>query len=224
MWSFLVACPLARTTARPLAVGCSTGFWLAKDSKRCNDQVVWAKTVGATLPCAGPYAVGRRHDVSSQFQIPEFVTPNQAGTWTPCNSPAPKNGATSPEHPFPRPTPDPEADHHAELQAVRQQVEAMQDVSAHLRSDRFFVLEAVRAHGTALKFVDAELRKDRGVVLEAVRSNGLALEFVAEELRGDREVVLEAVRETGWALQFATPLLREDPMLQAESAWRTGGY
>jgi len=221
MWSFRAACSLARTTARPVAVGFSTSLLLAKDPAHCNDQVVLTKTAAAAFPLAEPPGVGGRCGVSSQHHLPELMVPSQKKTWIPSSSPVVKSTA-SPE--LPPPTPDPEADYQAELQAVRQQAEAMQDAPAHVRRDRFLVLEAVRVHGVALRFVDAEFRKDRGVVLEAVRSNGLALEFAAEELRGDRKVVVEAVRETGWALQFASPLLREDPALQAESAWRTGGY
>jgi len=216
MWSFRAACSLARTTARPVAVGFSTSLLLANDPAHCNDQVVLTKTVAAAFPFAEPLGVGGRCGVSSQHHLPELMVPSPNKTWIPSSSPVVKSTA-SPE--LPPPTPDLEAE-----QAVRQQAEAMQDAPAHVRKDRFLVLEAVRVHGAALRFVDAEFRKDRGVVLEAVRSNGLALEFAAEELRGDRKVVVEAVRETGWALQFASPLLCEDTALQAESDWRTGGY
>ena len=84
------------------------------------------------------------------------------------------------------------------------------DGSAELKSDRDIALEDVKENGNALRNISTELRGDKDIVLEAVKQNGLLLHYASPELRGDKDVALEAVKQNGDALHDVSDELKCD--------------
>ena len=78
------------------------------------------------------------------------------------------------------------------------------------------VMEALRQEVSALQFAAQRLRDDRELMLLAVRRDGQALRFCSARLRGDVELVIEAVKQDGRAIVHGAPEVRGSRQLQKE--------
>ena len=74
------------------------------------------------------------------------------------------------------------------LEAIRNDVDAIEYASDSLKADREFVLEAIKIDPWLIEYASDTLKADREVMLEAVRNDGLVLEFASEELQNDPEL------------------------------------
>jgi hypothetical protein len=75
------------------------------------------------------------------------------------------------------------------LEAMRNDVGAIEYASDSLKADREFVLEAIKIDPWLIEYASDTLKADREVMLEAVRNDGLVLEFASEELQNDPELI-----------------------------------
>ena len=75
------------------------------------------------------------------------------------------------------------------LEAMRNDVGAIEYASDSLKADRKFVLEAIKIDPWLIEYASDSLKADREVMLEAVRNDGLVLEFASEELQNDPELI-----------------------------------
>lgn len=96
------------------------------------------------------------------------------------------------------------------LEAVKQDVFALEYASEELKNDKEVVLEAVKQRGSALAYASNDLKKDKEVVLIAVKQNGWPLRYANIELKNDKEIVLAAVKENGQVLFYASENLKKD--------------
>lgn len=77
-------------------------------------------------------------------------------------------------------------------------------------------MEALRQEVSALQFAAQRLRDDRELMLLAVQRDGQALRFCSARLRGDVELVIEAVKQDGHAIVHGAPEVRGSRQLQKE--------
>ena len=76
-------------------------------------------------------------------------------------------------------------------------------------------MEAVRQNIGALEFASHKLRGDRALMLLAVQRDGGALRFASSKLQADVDLVIEALRQDGKAIVHAAPEVRSDRKLHA---------
>ena len=126
------------------------------------------------------------------------------------------------------------------LAAIKQEVSALDFVSARLVSDDEFIRKAMKFHWAAIRYGSFQLQGDRSLFLEIARSfpNGIDLvrdcyqrswrndremvmalarydgsvfREISDELKSDKGVVISAVREFSLIINYVNPGLQEDP-------------
>jgi hypothetical protein len=110
------------------------------------------------------------------------------------------------------------------IDLVKKDLNALEHLDAHYKSDKDVVLTATSQNGNALQYASEELKNDREIVMAAVSINGNALQYAPEVFKNDREIVLAAVSSIyGDALQYASNGLKNDREI-VFAAVRKSGY
>ena len=91
------------------------------------------------------------------------------------------------------------------LEAIRNDVDAIEYASHSLKADREFVLEAVKIFGGALVWASDTLKDDREVVIEAVK---MYVNAYKNSTSGERSAAIRGL------LKYASKELQNDPELK----------
>ena len=86
----------------------------------------------------------------------------------------------------------------------------LKDVSDEFKNDIYIVLQAIKQNIKALQYASDDLKNYKKFILNAIRTNGLVLEFVIDKFKNDRDIVSAAVEQNGHALQYASDDLQHD--------------
>ena len=86
----------------------------------------------------------------------------------------------------------------------------LENVSDRFKNDIYIVLQAIKENIKALQYASHYLKNYKKFILHAIRTNGLVLEFVNDEFKNDRDIVSAAVEQNGHALKYASSELRYD--------------
>ena len=86
----------------------------------------------------------------------------------------------------------------------------LKNVSNEFKNDIYIVLQAIKQNIKALQYASDDLKNYKKFILNIIRTNGLVLEFVIDKFKNDRDIVSEAVKQNGHALQYASDDLRND--------------
>ena len=81
------------------------------------------------------------------------------------------------------------------------------------------LVNAVQEDPDALEGMSAALKNNETVVLAAVKRCGYALEYASDALKNNKLVVLAAVKASGYALEYARRELRNNESFQARCVY-----
>ena len=81
-------------------------------------------------------------------------------------------------------------------------------------TNREEMLEAMRNDVGAIEYASDSLKADREFMLEAIKIDPWLIEYASDTLKADREVMVEAVRNDGLMIMFASEELQNDPELK----------
>ena len=86
----------------------------------------------------------------------------------------------------------------------------LKNVSNEFKNDIYIVLQAIKQNIKALQYASDDLKNYKKFILNAIRTNGLVLEFVNDDFKNDRDIVSAAVKQNGHALKYASFELQYD--------------
>eukprot|EP00945_MAST-04E_sp_MAST-4E-sp1_P002915 g2915.t1 len=94
-----------------------------------------------------------------------------------------------------------ENDQKPELIKIKENAQALADVSLELKSNREFIRKVLQENVMALKYALKKFKGDHEIVLEAVKLNGYALEYASQECQKHQQIVLEAAKQNRYAAE-----------------------